>query len=61
MKSYRDSAAYKRSNKLRPDGRPKWPLTTEDIPSLPEAHEAVGRRAAERRLNRLTKASGMTS
>lgn len=34
-RSYKDSAAYRRSNRQRADeARPVWPLTERDIPSL---------------------------
>lgn len=53
MRSYRDSMAYQRSNGMRPDGsRPRWPLTVEDYPSLPEAHANVAAKAAKRTMER---------
>jgi hypothetical protein len=32
-RSYKDSLAYKRSNRLRADGSPVWPLRPSDNPS----------------------------
>lgn len=34
MTSYRDSAAYRRSQRYRADGTPVWPLTDADVPSV---------------------------
>lgn len=47
MGSYKDSAAYRRSSRLRPDGSPVWPLTDADNPRVanpqPSAPEAGDR------------------
>jgi hypothetical protein len=57
MASYRDSIAYQRSNRLRHDGRPLWPVTVEDYPSLPEAHRRVAEREKAKKLARRVQAT----
>jgi hypothetical protein len=45
MKSYRDSDAYQRSNRVRPDtGKPLWPLAFADRPVEQTGVERVVRR-----------------
>jgi len=34
MTSYRDSTSYRRSQRLRTDGTPAWPITDADVPSV---------------------------
>lgn len=59
MTDYRDSLAYRRSNRTRPDGSPVWPLTPADLPkSLPAAHSRVAEREAARKMERRAVAAG---
>ena len=39
MGDYRTSDAYRRSDRLRPDGRPVWPLAFSDRPVEPVKRE----------------------
>lgn len=48
-RDYRQSEAYRRSNRLRADGRPVWPLLTEDLPSHFSASPVAGRAAGATR------------
>ncbi|UIJ43756.1 hypothetical protein LZK98_11705 [Sphingomonas cannabina] len=59
MADYRNSIAFQRSQRLRADGSPSWPITVADWPSLPEAHARVAQRQRMRRGLRLARAAGM--